>query len=306
MRKRKISASEALALLNAAPKQQMNYGGRLTAREQVAEIEREERAKAQAELDRHLAPQIQEQARTLSQLRDKERRETRLQLMFSPSFDFDAPLWVPDGSTPDVITHNIGAALAKFRQSDEGLRLSDADLRLLKEFLQLNSQYKPFDLTNPQTWALAWEFIERKLNPVEPEQNETAPVATETEASAEPIRRDVYTQTWMADLAPIFREAVASLERSSGLVMQHPQMLELAAHFDKRSANSKRPIPMTVFELRKTAYQLWGNEIGPIHNDRSFLIDEDSQLSSEDLKRKYGFTHSYSNQMLTATEKTRN
>src|SRR6202166_2583371 len=150
-----------------------------------AQIEADERAA----LDRQLAPQIQEQARTLSQLREKERRETRLALMFKPSFDFDAPLWIPDGSTPDQITHNIGAALYEFRQGD-GANLSDADLRLLKEFLQINRQ-KDFDCTNPQTWALAQQFIESKLNP-EPEQTVSDPlIETVPDISNEPAPQTV-------------------------------------------------------------------------------------------------------------------
>jgi len=243
MRKRKVSASEALALLNAAPKQQMNYGGRLTAREQVAELEREERAKAQAELDRQLAPQIQEQARTLSQLREKERRETRLQLMFKPSFDFDAPVWVPDGSTPDQITHNIGAALYEFRQGD-GANLSDADLRLLKEFLQINRQ-KDFDCTNPQTWALAQQFIESKLNPVEPEQTEidllieTVPdlsnePAPETAPETLSELRSAVESELVARCRPVYDDFYARIERESGVSLTPDQQRKIIAFMNQR------------------------------------------------------------------------
>jgi hypothetical protein len=310
MRKRKVSASEALALLNAAPKQQMNYGGRETLSTFQREYQAKEQARKQADLEASLEPIKREQAKLLAELQKKEVRELRIALMMKPSEDFEAPLYA-GADSPEVIQNNIAAALYEFRQG-EGSLLSDADLLCLREFLQLNTQYKQFDLTSPSVWGKAWQFIQSKLNPT-PQQDETAIDPTietpewtpEETASRDEQDRKVRDAEWADEFKPIFREAVNSLERSSGFVMHHPQMLELAAHFDKRSANSKRPIPMTVFELRKTAYQLWGNDIGPIQDDRSFLIDEDSQLTSEDLKRKYGFTHSYSNQMLTATENAR-
>ena len=204
-----------------------------------AQIEADERAA----LDRQLAPQIQEQARTLSQLREKERRETRLALMFKPSFDFDAPLWIPDGSTPDQITHNIGAALCEFRQGD-GANLSDADLRLLKEFLQINRQ-KDFDCTNPQTWALAQQFIESKLNPVEPEQTEidllieTVPdlsnePAPETAPETLSELRSAVESELVARCRPVYDDFYARIERESGVSLTPDQQRKIIAFMNQR------------------------------------------------------------------------
>src|ERR1700688_582355 len=204
-----------------------------------AQIEADERAA----LDRQLAPQIQEQARTLSQLREKERRETRLALMFKPSFDFDAPLWIPDGSTPDQITHNIGAALYEFRQGD-GANLSDADLRLLKEFLQINRQ-KDFDCTNPQTWALAQQFIESKLNPVEPEQTEIDPlIETVPDLSNEPAPetipetlselRSAVESELVARCRPVYDDFYARIERESGVSLTPDQQRKIIAFMNQR------------------------------------------------------------------------
>lgn len=312
MRKRKISAGEALANINAVPKQTMIYGGRETLSTFKEEHDRKLAAEKQAELEATLAPIKLEQTQLLAELRKKEIRELRIALMLKPSEEFEAPLYEGTDS-PEVIQHNIAAALYEFRQG-EGSLLSDADIRLLKEFLHTNTQTKQFDLTSPEVWRAAWAFIQSKLNP-EPEQTETvSDPMIETpdwkpEAPTEPIDRDTRDRQardaeWVNEFTPIFREAVDSLERSSGLVMHHPQMLELAAQFDKRRANSKRPIPMSVAELRRTAFQLWGNDIGLQQQDRWF-VDFDADLTADEMKRKYGFTHSYSNQMLTATENAR-
>ena len=171
MKRRQRTGSEMLALLNAAPK--TNYdgpSGRETLSTFKQEQDRKLAARQQAELEASLEPIKREQAQLLKQLQDKQRRETRISLMMRPSPDFEAPLYEGNDS-PEIIQQNITVALRDFLQN-EGLGLSDADRRLLRDFMRENTQHKQFDLTKTQTWALGQRFIESKLNPVEPEQTE--------------------------------------------------------------------------------------------------------------------------------------
>ena len=290
MKRRKRTGTEMLALLNAAPKTTYDGpSGRESLSTFKAEHDRKLAAQKQAELEASLQPIKREQAQILKQLQDKERRETRIALMMKPSFDFDAPLWVPDGSTPDQITHNIGAALYEFRQG-EGSLLSDADLRLLKEFLQLNSQHKEFDLTNPQAWALAWEFIERKLNP-EPDQTETvSDPMIETEVPEPETAPDTLSELryavqneLVARCRPVYDEFYSRIERESGVSLTPDQQRKIIAYMNQRGYEA----------LNKP--QMWMNalfNLFPEYVPESERLERQERIDRETLpmdayKRKY-------------------
>jgi hypothetical protein len=232
-------------------------------------------------------------------------RQARKKLIFEASPDFlsSCPRYVQDGASSEEITARCRAAHQGFLAQHD---ISKPDHQILWLFL---NQHPEADISNPETWDLAWQFVQSALAPFVPaepqydEQPVEQPVeqSVQPEADAKPLtqsERDIQdrkdaTADWIQEMIPNCEAAIDSLEASSGLVMQREQRLELAAHFNKRCANSRRPIPPTVAEWRKTAWQLWKDAIGPTQEEYAEWNTADTKLSSEEYARKVGRINGY-------------
>jgi hypothetical protein len=232
-------------------------------------------------------------------------RQARKKLIFetSPEFLSSCPRYVECGASVSEIEQSCRSAHKDFLASHE---LTKADSQLIWLFL---NNYPEADLTRPETWFKAWDFICKALAPAvpEPQYEEEQSVAQSepvqaSKPSNNPLSRDEQDQKdrqeasedWIREMLPNCEEAIDSLEASSGLVMRREQRLELSAHFRKRSANSRRPIPPTVSEWRKTAFQLWGPAIGLTAEERDlWTLPEEAALSAADYAKKVGRINGY-------------
>jgi hypothetical protein len=258
-----------------------------SAEKQLAPIE--ELAAQNVKMEREIA----EQEKAISY------RQTRKKLVFEPSPKFleTAPRYIPDSASADEISARCRAAHQGFLAKHA---LTKQEHEFLWLFLNANAEA---DIAQPLTWDLAWEFVCNALAPVSEPQYE------EAQAESEPAEQDIHNieagQTltreevdkqdkarlnddFAHELAPIWQEAIYSLQDSSGLHMADPQRKELMNHWEKRTLNSRRPIPFTVAEIRKTAWQLFGEVIGLTEEERTSWAPEDAHLSADEYRRKYG------------------
>jgi hypothetical protein len=281
---------------------------------------RREREKLARELiEKQLKPidnQAASNARMLREISAEEAaiayRQTRKRLVLEPSPDFleTAPRYVQDGASADEITARCRLAHERFLADNN---ISKADHQLLWLFFKMNPDA---DIAQVATWEQAWAYICNVLAPAvaagaEPEYEAPQPEPVE---DSKPLNRDEQdikdrrdaTEEWTREILPYCEEAVDSLEASSGLVMRREQRLELAAHFNKRCANSRRPIPPTVSEWRKTAFQLWGESIGLTAEERdSWMLPEEAALSSAEYAKRVGRINGYNSRPIVLATNVR-
>jgi hypothetical protein len=224
-------------------------------------------------------------------------RQIRKKLVFESSPDFlkTAPRYVPDGASADEITRRCRAANEQFLSSND---LSQEDRKLLWFFFQVNPEA---DISQASTWYQAWEFISNVLAPVVPPAEQEYEEAQSVEhpesiEDAKPLNRDEQNikdrqdaeSLFAHELAPIWQQAIESLQDSSGVHMADPERKQVMHQWEKRNLNSRRPIPFTVHEIRKSAFQIFGEVIGLSQEERQSWAPDDANLSADEYRRKHG------------------
>lgn len=232
-------------------------------RHEVAEIERDLKAAADAKAFAAAAPQREAAARA----RAEELRQLAKDLVTNPEASADLILTQYDGrfASADEVTAGIIAAYNEFMSTNS---LTTVQLARLKAILG----FQPFcDLSKVEVWQTAFDYMQSLLDPQEPVS--VADAEDSTAAQPQPVLvgrakekadKAAYEQELANELGAPWNDAVDSIERTSGLVLDQSNRRWLF------NAIQNSGLPFTVANIRAIAARQWGAETVGFLNDAEY------------------------------------
>jgi hypothetical protein len=314
-KKRKLSAYEALANVNALPKSVQSSGPR---RESFVEFQRQydaEIAAQEKEIERIAGKMTRRQfaqaKREIAEriLREADTRQTSVQY-------HKYCQRITDWSTfePESLRSLIQAGFENFCYSEfdmptgrfpSPVRPTQPEHEMLAKYIVLNN-LSPLD---ESSFKIAWTILRAdglvrnslafavEPDPVEPalEIKEVASEPVLIGAEKDHAEHAQLHREWISEVSPVFHEAVDSIQRSSGLVMQEAEQRTLIDKFVEMQRSQRRPVPWSLGALRYAAYLLWQEKIGLTPEEYAAWVEggEDDKLSADAFAKKVGRINGY-------------